>query len=443
MSELLIPEKYEPLFKIPEAKLVLDDKSNAISNVEAEKLAKIDIIIVTGGRNSGKSYTVSLADAYWTEHYNYRTLFTRYTLISAEDTIIADFMEKLDILGFRKFFRVRKDRVSHRVKKAKVVFKGIKTSAGNQTANLKSLKDFNVFLLDEGEEMDSFTDWQKIYLSMRANDVQNLSIISMNPSDKEFWVYKKFFEERGVEEGFNGIVGNILYIHTTYLDLDPSLIASNVLAEANRLKIEDPEEYGYIFLGKWRENVKGAVFKRHEMNYFSMMELMENDPVPIMKIGFVDVADEGIDYLSFPIGYLIGQLCYVVDWYFTKDDNTDISIPMTAEYCQIHKLDYVAVETNGMGSIFSKELNKLLPYNTDIIEVKQSSKSGKHTRILDGAGSVKMRMVFRNDVAIGGMYHLAMTQLFKYNRDKSLNKNDDAPDSISGLQLLSDDLRNI
>ena len=199
MSELLIPDKYEVLFKIPEAKLVLSGKSNAISNIEAEKLSKIDIVIVTGGRNSGKSYTVSLADAYWTEHYNYRTLFTRYTLVSAEDTIIADFMEKIDLLGFRKFFRMRKDRVSHKVKNAKVVFKGIKTSAGNQTANLKSLKNFNIFLLDEGEEMDSYADWHKIYLSMRCQDVQNMSIISMNPTDKEFWVYKEFFEKRGVE----------------------------------------------------------------------------------------------------------------------------------------------------------------------------------------------------------------------------------------------------
>lgn len=436
-NQIEISPKYADLFRIPIARLVLEGKSNELTHVEASRLGKIDIVIITGGRFSSKSYVGSLANAVWMKDYNYRILFTRYTLISAEDTIIPDFMEKLDILGARGSFRVRKDRVSSRVNKSKVVFKGLKTSAGNQTASLKSLKDFNVFMLDEGEEMESYEDWRKIYLSMRASDVQNLSIIMMNPSDINHFVYEEFFNKRGVEEGFNGIVGNVLYIHTTYLDVNPKFIPRNILEEFERMKEEDPEEYAHVALGKWRQNTEGTLFKKDEVQYFALGDLREEDIAKATKLSFIDVADEGTDSLSMPIGYVIGKDVYITDWYFTTD-NTDLTIPTCAEFCRMHNIDFVAVETNGMGSIFAKELLKVLPKTTTMMFVNQ--KAGKHSRILSTSGRIKYNFWFRNDVAFGTMYDIAMRELFAYNKDRSLNGHDDAPDSLAGLSLFCDDL---
>jgi len=438
MGELVISEKYEKLFQIPFAKLVMDGKSNEISNVLAEELSKIDIIIITGGRNSGKSFDIALADAYWAEEHNYRTLFTRYTLTSAEDTIIPDFMEKVDILGYRNNFKIRKDRITSRVNKSKVVFKGIKTSGGNQTANLKSLKDFNVFILDEAEEMDSYDDWRKIYLSMRANDVQNLSIIAMNPSNKEFWVFKKFFELRGVQPGFNGQVGNVLYIHTTYLDLEPEYVPRNVRVEFERMKIEEPDDYANVVMGEWLDDVKGSVFKKDQVNYFNLSEF--NYDNVIMKIAFIDVADEGTDSLSMPIGLISGDFIYIVDWYFSKD-NTDITIPGCAEYTRLYGLDYLAIETNGVGAVFSKELHKQVISSTTVMFINQTG--NKHMRIIANAGGIKRRMVFRKDIPFGSSYEIAMREFFKYNKDRSLNDHDDAADSLTGMNLLFNDLLGI
>ena len=436
-SNIEVSPKYADLFKIPLARLVLEGKSNAITNVEANKLAKIDIVIVTGGRFSSKSYVGSLANAVWMRDYNYRILFTRYTLMSAEDTIIPDFMEKIDILGARNEFKVRKDRVVSRLNKSKVVFKGIKTSAGNQTASLKSLKDFNVFMLDEGEEQESYEDWRKIYLSMRASDVQNLSIIMMNPSDISHFVWQEFFEKRGVEQGFNGIVGNVLYIHTTYLDVNPKFIPRNIIVEFERMKEEDPEEYNHVALGHWRQNTEGTLFKKEDMKYFELHELEPEDIRKATKLSFIDVADEGVDSLSMPVGVKIGYNIYITDWYFSTD-NTDITIPTCAAFCNIHEIDHVAVETNGMGSVFSKELLKILPRTTNMMFVNQ--RANKHSRILSTSGNVKYKMHFRTDIEFGSMYDIAMRELFAYNKDRSLNGHDDAPDSLAGLSLLYDDL---
>ena len=40
----------------------------------------------------------------------------------------------------------------------------------------------------------------------------------MNPTTREHWVYKRFFESKGVRDGSNGSINGINYIHTTYLD---------------------------------------------------------------------------------------------------------------------------------------------------------------------------------------------------------------------------------
>ena len=158
-----ISEKYEPLFNIPKG---------------------VDTIIITGGRLSQKSFAVGSAICYHTAINNHRVLYTRYALSSAEDSIIPEFNEKIELLGFEDYFDVTKNRISVKHNKGKIVFKGIKTSSGNQTASLKSLKDFSMFVLEEAEEHPSFEDWDKVKKSIRSFDIQNVSILVLNPSTK-------------------------------------------------------------------------------------------------------------------------------------------------------------------------------------------------------------------------------------------------------------------
>lgn len=437
-TKLKISEKYQPLFDFPKAKAVLEGKSNALDRDYALKLSKVDTIVMTGGRNSGKSFVLSLVATDWVQNHMHRILFTRYTLTSAEDTIIPDFMEKVDILGYSRYFKVKKDRITSKNNKGKVVFKGIKTSSGNQSASLKSLKDFSCFLTDEAEEIPDLDTWKKVYLSIRVKDVQNVSILSLNPSDKEHWIYKEFYENRGIKGGYNGIIGNVLYVHTTYLDLDRDLIADNVWREFKRMEEKEPEEYQTIVMGNWRDNIKGSLFFPKDFQYFCMEDINYNNIKK--KIGFIDVADRGVDYLSFPIGYEIGNFLYIVDWYFT-DESSKTTIDGCAEYITHHNLDYTGIETNGMGSIFSSEIGERIPERCAVIEVNQSSASNKHSRILMNAGGVRLKLVFRNDVEFGSMYDQGLRQFFKYNKDKTLNEWDDAADSLTGLKLIYEDLK--
>ena len=58
-----------------------------------------------------------------------------------------------------------------------ILFRGIKTSAGNQTGNLKSLQGISTWVLDEAEELIDEDIFDTIDLSIREKDIQNRIIL--------------------------------------------------------------------------------------------------------------------------------------------------------------------------------------------------------------------------------------------------------------------------
>lgn len=268
MDALKLSEKYEPLFE-----WLSCDKENP--------LYKVNTVVITGGRNSQKSFAVGAFSCIAAKDFNHRILYTRYTLTSAQDSIIPEFNEKIDILNCPESFDVVKDRITGVSNKSKIVFKGIKTSSGNQTASLKSLKDFSMFVLEEAEEMPNFDNWDKIKKSIRAKDVRNLSILILNPATKTHWIYEELYEANGVQEGFNGIVGNVLFIHSTYLDMERELIADDIFddfeekrksfeiyintAEKERDKLpkallKKALYYKHVIAGGWLDKAEGVIY---------------------------------------------------------------------------------------------------------------------------------------------------------------------------------------
>jgi phage terminase large subunit len=224
--------------------------------------------ILTGGRGSGKSFVASLNEVTKTFDSNYRCLFTRYTMSSAHISIIPEFIEKIELLGLHNSFSINKTDIQNVHTGADIIFRGIKTSAGNQTANLKSLQGVSTWVVDEAEEIDDETIFDKIDLSIRKKGIQNRVILILNPTTKEHWIYNRFFEGKGVNEGYNGIKGDVCYIHTTFKDnlnnLDQSFI-NNV----EEIRINNAKKYQHQILGGWLEKAEGVVFTNWEIGEFN------------------------------------------------------------------------------------------------------------------------------------------------------------------------------
>ena len=226
--------------------------------------------IVSGGRGSGKSFSVNALLVLLTYEAGHTILFTRYTLASAYISIIPEFIEKLEMFGFLGDFHITKDEIRNKRSGSKIIFRGIKTSSGDQTANLKSLTGITTWVVDEAEELTDEQKFDTIDLSVRQQGKQNRVILILNPTTKEHFIYSRFFEDRGVNEGVNKTVENTTYIHTTYLDNKDNL-SQSYLDQIEQMKLRRPEKYKQQILGAWLNKAEGVIFDNWTIGGFKHM----------------------------------------------------------------------------------------------------------------------------------------------------------------------------
>lgn len=231
------------------------------------------IILITGGRGSGKSFNAATFIERLTfeltpiERIVHQILYTRYTMVSASISVIPEMLEKVELDGTDRYFHTTKTDIVNRMTGSRIMFRGIKTSSGNQTAKLKSIHGITTFVCDEAEEWTNEQDFDKIMLSIRQKGIQNRIIIIMNPTDSNHFIYKKYIEDTHRFVDYDGVPvqisthPNVLHIHTTYLDNIDNL-SEQFLKEVELMKEVNPEKYAHTVMGRWADVAEGAVYKK-------------------------------------------------------------------------------------------------------------------------------------------------------------------------------------
>ena len=256
-------------------KLNLNPKYQALFNSNSR------YYVITGGRGSGKSFATNTFLVLLTYEKGHRILFTRYTMTSAGMSIIPEFIEKLELMGILNQFTVTKTEIINNLTGSSIYFSGIRTSSGDQTAKLKSIQGVSSFILDEAEELTDEESFDKIDFSIRAKNVKNRCILILNPTTKENWIYQRFFQNRGVPDGFNGTKENITYIHTTYLD-NIEHLSESFVKQIEDMKVRRPEKYNHQIMGGWLKRAEGVIFTDWNIGKFND----DIDSIFGMDVGF-------------------------------------------------------------------------------------------------------------------------------------------------------------
>ena len=246
--------------------------------------------IVTGGRGSGKSFAVNSILLLLTYQAGHTILFTRFTLRAASISIIPEFIEKLEILNLIDKFKITKDEIINKGNGSKIIFRGIKTSSGDQTANLKSLQGITTWVMDEAEELNDEDIFDKIDLSVRNKIQENRVILILNPTTKEHFIYKRWFEDRGVAAGSNITKEDTTYIHTTYLDNIDNL-SESYIKQIQTMKVRRPNRYKHTIEGSWLDKAEGVIFTDWSIGEFQQVGKVvfgqdygfSNDPSTLVK----------------------------------------------------------------------------------------------------------------------------------------------------------------
>jgi len=409
-NEIEISYKFQPLFEL----------------LDSDSLQQVDTVVLTGGRASSKSYNVSILCAIGVVEKAWKVLYSRFTNTSIGDSIKMEVSDKIETLGYQEKLTDTKYRIESNINDGLISFKGIKTGSKGQTANLKSLSGFNIFVVDEAEEIPSFETFKKVFYSIRSVDKRNISILILNPTTKEHWIYKEIFEKKQVPDGFCGVVDNVLYIHSSYLDVNPLYIPANIRKDYERLKLEDPIQYDNVVMGGWISEPEGVLFKKSQLKKFNQLPIEQ----PVAKLAFIDPADSGTDAHSVPIAYVYNDGKIFIEDVLYTTLGVDVNVDMTASILNKHLPEYVRVEVNMGGGMYPALLQPKINQTIALLPFRE--KSNKHARIYTISGFIKEFCYFKDDFEYNSDYYHFINILTQYMSDGS-SDHDDAPDSLAGL----------
>jgi phage terminase large subunit len=232
--------------------------------------------LLTGGRASLKSTTIHDFSSRLSYEKGHGILVTRYTMASAEKSIIPEFQNSININGSFKDFKKSGNKYTNIHTGSFILFSGIKTSSGDQTANLKSLHGITTWIIDEGEDFKDEKTFDDIDDSIRGSLNQNRVIWVQNPSTKEHFIYKRWIENN-LEyiniEGEQVIISKhprVEAIHTTYHIAEKlGYLSQSFLDKVNDIKINNPSKYKYKYLGGWLDKAEGVVFENWKYGEFN------------------------------------------------------------------------------------------------------------------------------------------------------------------------------
>lgn len=410
-NDIDISYKYEPLFELLEG-----------------KHPEVDTVIITGGRSSAKSYNVGIFSILGLTEYGYNILYTRFTNASIVDSIKPEVSDKIDVLGKRHCVNDTNTHIE--CCGNRIAFKGIKTGSKQQTANLKSLSGFNVFVNDEAEELPDYATFKKVFYSIRSSEKRNITILILNPTSKLHWIYHEFFEKRGVEGGANCIVGNVMYIHTSYLDVNPKYIADNIRREYERMKITNRDEYENVVLGGWIKEVEGLLLPPSCLHFIDISSIGPENC--IWKIAVGDPADRGGDKYAVPFLWvaLIDNkiICFVKD-VLCNTDGIESNSQRVKEKAAKYLTEEIYIESNGIGLAAVLMLKKILTNSTSLRAFPATEP--KEVRILANYEFIRDHFVFDINYKSNPEYNTFINDLTGYMREGDNKHKMDAIDVLS------------
>lgn len=254
--------------------------------------------IVTGGRGSLKSTSVHDMVSRLTYEKGHGVLFLRYTMASAEDSIIPEFKEAIQNNNSHKHFKFSGARVTNTKTGSFIIFAGIKTSSGNQTAKLKSIPGLTTMVVEEGEDFDDEKTFDIIDDSIRSNTAQNRIIWIMNPTTPEHFIYKRWIAPSNKQvdiEGHAVTISNhpdVEHIHTTFRIAEQAgYLPKSWLDKAEKAKKENPKHYYHNYIGGWLEKAEGVILPNWREGKFDRslpschgLDFGFNDPCGLIEV---------------------------------------------------------------------------------------------------------------------------------------------------------------
>lgn len=240
------------------------------------------VVVLVGGRNSGKSYfleQLAVINTHNNEDYKLAVVEDVETNIGAgvKDGIL----KRVEEFGFDSLYESTKNppEIRHRITGSEVLFRGYRTE--DQQKRFKSLNEVTAVWYEEAEKI-TYEQFKALRMQLRGGKAGNRQLfLSLNPINEDSYINKEFFLkpaekvferfedgrpkvfERHLQVDVDGkmVTTVCLVIVTTYKD-NPYL-TDEQRAEIEALKQYDTDLYKMLALGMFVKP-QGAFFKEFQ-----------------------------------------------------------------------------------------------------------------------------------------------------------------------------------
>jgi hypothetical protein len=186
---------------------------------------------------------------------------------------------------------------------------------------------------------------------------------------------------------------NVMYIHTSYLDVDPRHVAKNIVRDYDRLREENPQKYDNIVLGGWVEAVEGLLIPLSTLQTAKREQFMTLPTA--WNVVVVDPADKGGDNFAAVFIRVIvesGKLnAYISDVIYSTH-GVEVNSARVNEKMKQNSSEQVIVEVNGLGVAAAINIKRDLSQNAKLTPI--NSTQAKDVRIASNYEFVQRHFIF-------------------------------------------------
>ena len=195
-------------------------------------------------------------------------------MIAASISIVPEFESQMEFQECQNDFHISGSEITNKKTGSKIIFKGVKTSSLNQTANLKSIQGLTDVIYDEFEEHPDQESFDKLDESIRSIVASNKIVLVSNALHKQSWQHKQFFEPDGLYYSMTD------RIQSTWRDNAENL--SDSWHEKRKLvKTKDKKKYDRDFEGLDYEDIEGALWNYGIIKRVSQLPKMKKIGVAV------------------------------------------------------------------------------------------------------------------------------------------------------------------
>lgn len=249
-------------------------------------------IILYGGRSAGRTYFAVSYFLYLIREPEYfRGYFMREVQSDIRESLYREFIDLITDLGIENEFQIIDNIMTIVCIETgnRIVSKGFKKSAGNQTAKLKSIAGATHVIIEEADEVTQ-TDFEKLDESLRTEKSEQLKILLLtNTEHPQHWIWHRFFRS-----GIPIQDERVLQIHATYRD-NIRYTSSSTIQLFESYKEENRKVYDVRVLGKLAKEAEGQIYPDCKIieeippdiaNGFGLDFGYTNDPTALVRCAY-------------------------------------------------------------------------------------------------------------------------------------------------------------